>query len=105
SSVGNASRESAHGEPPAHHVNPTSSRTPRLRQLNFDGREENWSMFHNDFLTQVHACGMMSYLKDSRDISVHGGGEQISLIGKFFNAEQKPGQDPHAFYHQFNSTV
>ncbi|CAN0382800.1 unnamed protein product, partial [Ascophyllum nodosum] len=32
SSVGNASRESAHGEPPAHHVNPTSSRTPRLRQ-------------------------------------------------------------------------
>ena len=24
SSVGNASRESAHGEPPAHHVNPTS---------------------------------------------------------------------------------
>ena len=49
SSVGNA------------YVNPTSSRTPRLRQLNFDGREENWSMFHNDFLTQVHACGMMSY--------------------------------------------
>ena len=45
SSVGDASRESAHGEPPAHHVNPLSSRTPRLRQLNFDGREENWLMF------------------------------------------------------------
>ena len=33
------------------------------------------------------------------------GGEQISRIGKFFNAKQKSGQDPHAFYHQFNSTV
>ena len=165
SSVGDASREGARGEPPAHHVNPLSSRTPHLRQLNFDEREENWSMFQNDFLTQVHACGIMSYLKDSRDISVHGladeeildqglqphevvrykdlwvilveaitdvttkmlvysqkgpaaawralerifspltGGEQISLIGKFFNAKQKSGQDPHAFYHQFNSTV
>ena len=74
SSVGDVSRESAHGEPPAHHANPinTSSRTPRLRQLNFDGKEENWPMFQNDFLTQVHACGMMSCLKDSRDISVHG---------------------------------
>ena len=29
-------------------------------------------MFKNDFITQVHACGMMSSLKDSRDISVHG---------------------------------
>ena len=108
-------------------------------------------MFQNDFLTQVHACGMMSCLKDSRDISVHGladeeildqglqqyeivrhkdlwvmlveaitdkstkmlvcshkgpaaawralernfspltGGEQISLIGKFFAAKQKSG--------------
>ena len=165
SSVGDASRESARGEPPAHHVNPLSSRTPRLRQLNFDGREENWSMFQNDFLTQVHACGIMSYLKDSRDISVHGlaeeeildqglqthevmrykdlwvmlveaitdvttkmfvyshkgpaadwralernfsslsGGEQIFLIGKFFNTKKKSGQDPHAFYHQFHSTV
>ena len=37
SSVGDASRESTRGEPPAHHVNPLSSRTPRLRQLNFDG--------------------------------------------------------------------
>ena len=33
------------------------------------------------------------------------GGEQISLIGKFFNAKQKTGQDPHAFSHQFNLTV
>ena len=165
SSVGDASRENTRGEPPAHHVNPLSSRTPRLRLLNFDGREENWSMLQNNFLTQVHACGIMNYLKDSRDISVHGladeeildqglqphevvrykdlwvmlveaitdvttkmlvysqkgpaaawralernfspltGGEQISLIGKFFNAKQKSGQDPHAFYHQFNSTV
>jgi hypothetical protein len=40
--------------------------------LDFDGREENWPMFQNDFLTQVHACGMMSCLKDSRDIYVHG---------------------------------
>ena len=29
-------------------------------------------MFTNDFLTQVHTCGMMSSLKNSRDISVHG---------------------------------
>ena len=72
SSVGDASSESARGDPPAHHVNPLSSRTPRLRQLNFDGREENWSMFQNDFLARVHACGIMSYLKDSRNISVHG---------------------------------
>ena len=165
SSVGDATRESAHGEQAAHHVNPLISRTPRLRQLNFDGREENWPMFQNDFLTQVHACGMMGCLKDSRDIQIHGmsdeeileqgvqahemgrymdlwvmltgaitdittkilvfshrgpsaawralernfspltGGEQISLIGKFFNAKQKTGQDPHAFYHQFNSIV
>ena len=33
------------------------------------------------------------------------GGEQVSQIGKFFNAKQKSGQDPHAFSHQFNSTV
>ena len=160
SSVGDVSCESAHGELLAHHANPIniSSRTPRLRQLNFDGKEENWPMFKNDFLTQVHACGMMSSLKDSRDISVHGladedildqglqqheivrykdlwvmlveaitdnttkmlvyshkrpaaawralernfspltGGEQISLIGKFFTAKQEAGQDPHAFY-------
>ena len=165
--VGDVSRESAHGKPPAHHANPinTSSRTSRLRQLNFDGKEEDWPMFQNDFLPQVHACGMMSCLKDSRDISVHGladkdildqglqqhqivrhkdlwvmlveaitdnttkrlvyfhkgpaaawralernfspltGGEQISLIGKFFTAKQKLGQDPRAFYQQFNSTV
>ncbi|CAN0337547.1 unnamed protein product [Pylaiella littoralis] len=74
SSVGDVSRESASGELLAHQASSISisSRTPRLRQLDFDGKEENWPMFQNDFLTQVHACGMMSCLKDSRDISVHG---------------------------------
>ena len=33
------------------------------------------------------------------------GGEQISLIGKFFTAKQEEAQDPHAFYQQFMSVV
>ena len=33
SSAGDATRESAHGEQAAHHVNPLISRTPRLRQF------------------------------------------------------------------------
>ena len=40
-----------------------------------------------------------------RKFSPLTGGEQISLIGKFFTAKQKWGQDPKAFYQQFNSTV
>lgn len=42
SSAGDVSRESADGEPPARYITTThvtSSRTPRLKQLNFDGRE------------------------------------------------------------------
>lgn len=33
------------------------------------------------------------------------GGEQISLIGKFFRMRQTVGQEPQSFYHQFNTTV
>ena len=39
------------------------------------------------------------------DFSPLTGGEEIFLIGKLFTAKQEAGQDPHAFYQQFNSTV
>lgn len=161
SSVGDASRESDLGEPQAR----GRYITPRLKQLNFDGLEENWPMFRNDFITQAHACRMMGALKDARDTEVHElsdadmlengvqeheieivrdlwvmlvgsisdkttklmvysykgpaaawraleqrfapltGGEQISLIGKFFTAKQEEAQDPHEFYQQFMLVV
>lgn len=139
--------------------------SPKFRQLSFDGLDENWPLFRDDFLTQVNALGLLGALRDSRNIVVHQatdeklleqglstreafllknlwatlvnsisdkatrqlvyqcggpgaawrkleqtfapvtGGEQISLIGKFFNAHQKTGQEPRIFWQEFSSIV
>lgn len=40
------------------HCTTMKARTPRFKQLNFDGHEKNWLVFKNDFMTQVQTCGM-----------------------------------------------
>lgn len=38
-------------------------------------------MFKHNVITQVHACGVMDCLEDSRDISVHGMSDEQIVQG------------------------